>query len=213
MSQRYYFKKANNMKTKTQIYLLAGLLLWLAGCASTDMDKSVDFNKLQTYSWGKSEIKVDNPIYRGDLISKKIKSAVDEEFQRKGLRRDDRHPDFLVSFTTYTEKKESQNTNGYSPFGYYPFFSYRFGMFPYGYGMMPMPYGNSNTYHYTEGTLILDITDKSTNEVVWRGSVKGNIEQTTNLEKLIRKGIKAIVKKYPVDKSKPTVINGNSTIS
>ncbi len=69
-------------------------LIGLAGCAVTDVDKTVDFNRLQTYSWGESEIKVENPLYRGDLINKRIKHAVEDEFNRIGLRRDDKHPDF-----------------------------------------------------------------------------------------------------------------------
>jgi hypothetical protein len=184
-------------------------LIGLAGCAVTDVDKTVDFNRLQTYSWGESEIKVENPLYRGDLINKRIKHAVEDEFNRIGLRKDDKHPDFLVSYKTYTEKKEQQySNNGYYP--YAPFFPYRFGFYPFAYGW---PYGNTRSYTYTQGTLILDITDKATNEVVWRGSVKGNIEQTSNIEKLIRKGIKAIIKKYPVREDKDDKEQGYSSIS
>jgi hypothetical protein len=51
---------------------------------------------------------------------------------------------------------------------------------------------------YTEGTLILDIVDHQTDELVWRGSVSGNVDDVSTLKKQIEKGIKAIMKKYPV---------------
>jgi hypothetical protein len=53
-------------------------------------------------------------------------------------------------------------------------------------------------YTYTEGTLIIDILDTKTNEVVWRGTVAGKVDDVANLQKQIDKGIRAILKKYPV---------------
>ena len=67
---------------------------------------------------------------------------------------------------------------------------------------------------YTEGTLILDILDKDTGELVWRGSVSGNVEDTSNLRKQIDKGIRAIMKKYPVSPGEPLKIGGDpNTVS
>jgi hypothetical protein len=52
-------------------------------------------------------------------------------------------------------------------------------------------------YYYTEGTLIIDVTDAKTKEQVWRGLVKGNVSDVGALSKTIDKAVKAIMKKYP----------------
>ncbi len=172
------------------------LLITLSGCAVTDMDQHADFRKLRTFSWGASEIEVANPLYRGDLLDRKIKTAIEHEFSRMGIYRDDQHPDFTVSYKTYTEKKQNTTPMYGGPYGYMPFGFYPFGYFPFAYGMYPYG-GYPRTYTYTEGTLIIDVMDNSSHEVIWRGSVSDNVDHRNNLEKAVAKGVKAILKKYP----------------
>src|SRR5688500_13232068 len=96
---KYAIKKIN--------ILLTGVLVTvLTGCAVTDIDRSANLGALKTFSWGKSEMKVENPAYKGDLIDKNIKSTIEEEFAKRGIVKETSTPDFLVSYHTYTEKKE-----------------------------------------------------------------------------------------------------------
>jgi hypothetical protein len=203
------------MKQLSNMFMLALTVFGLAGCAVTDVDREVDFSHYRTFAWGPSEIKVDNPEYKGGLIDKKIKAAVQEEFARRGIYLDPKHPDFVVSYHTYTEKRHDSYDNGYygSPYLYGPYFMpYRFGYMPFGFGMMPYGYGG-RSYDYTQGTLIIDITDKVTDELVWRGTVKGNVEYTNKLPRQIHKGIQAILKKYPVHPDKPVSVGPKNTVS
>jgi hypothetical protein len=175
------------------LFVMASLLFGIAGCAVTDVDRKVDFNSYRTFSWGPSDVKAENPVYNSDLINKNIKATVENEFAKRGIVLDRTNPDFLVSYHTYTEKKE-RISGGY-PYGAYPFYyPWRF----YGWGM---PYGMYNppvTSSFTEGVLIVDIKDNKTKEVVWRGTVSGNVDNIKKLERQIQKGVKAIMKKYPV---------------
>jgi len=191
------------MKRLTHMFMLAiALAAVLTGCAVTDVDRDVDFGRYHSFAWGNSEIKVDNPEYRGGLIDKRIKTTVQQEFAKRGIYLDSKNPDLLVSYHTYTQKRQQSygSAYGYGPYMYGPYFMpYGFGPFGfYGYGMMPWGYGYGRSYDYTQGTLIIDVTDKATNELVWRGTVKGNVESTSALSKQIGKGVKAILKKYPV---------------
>ena len=184
------------MKPKLSYFLFPLFLFGLAGCAVTDVDHAADFTRYKTYAWGKSDMDVSNPLYKSDLISKRIRDAVDEEFAKRGIIKDENDPDFIVRFHTYTEEKEESAASrpygyGYFPYGWYPF-TFRWGYFPYAL-MGPPP-----QRQYTEGTLILDIVDHQTDELVWRGSVSGNVDDVSTLKKQIEKGIKAIMKKYPV---------------
>jgi hypothetical protein len=196
------------MNRKNINILLALFLLGLAGCAVTDLDKSADFTRYKTFAWGKSDVEVSNPVYDSDLINKRIYHAVEKEFAKRGIVKNDRNPDFIVRYHTYTEEK--QQTQGGHP--------YRYGFHPFG-GFYPFAFGWGFPYYlttpqttseYTEGTLVLDIIDRRSDELIWRGSVSGNVEDTSNLKKQIEKGIKAIMKKYPVTPDNPLNI-GNDT--
>jgi hypothetical protein len=179
------------------------VLALLAGCATTDLDHRINFNQYKTFAWGPSDIKTENPIYNSDLINKNIKSTVENEFAKRGIMENEAHPDFLVSFHTYTEKEQSSGSSAYYGYPYFPAFGF-YGM-RYGWGMpyWGMPFGGygygggRGPYTYTKGTLILDIKDKKTDEVIWRGAVSGNVDNVKTLERQIAKGVKAIMKKYP----------------
>lgn len=187
------------------IGLAAVIMVALGSCAVTDMDQTVDFTQYRTYGWGSSEVEADNPVFRSELIDKRIRNTVETEFARKGLTYADANPDLLVSYRTYTEQKEKPLTPAYRypyfmPFSpWFPMSAFYFRGFPYGWGYpyMPMP-PEQSTYTVTEGTLVVDISDAGTGELIWRGSVKGNVDNTNALARQIEKGVRAIARKYPV---------------
>jgi hypothetical protein len=179
--------------------MIALLILFVSGCAVTDIDREVNFNGYRKYAWKKADVDVVNPIYESDLINKKIETVVQEEFAKKGIvLANNNKPDFFVNYNIRTEKKQ-QTINNYQGLGYYPFWGlgwgwrmpYMMGYPSYGYGGMPY------TREYTQGTLILDVVDAHSNKLVWRGSVSGNVDNVKNLQRQIEKGVKAIMKKYP----------------
>lgn len=188
------------MKIKNT-YIIVGLfLLGLSGCAVTDFDRSADFTQYKTYDWGKSEIDVSNPVYESDLINKRVRHTVEDEFAKRGIMKNERNPDFIVLYHTYTEEKQRTYgsypyANRFLPFGFYPF------AFAWGYPYMLM--SPPRTSEYTEGTLMLDIIDRQSDELLWRGSVSGSVDDVSKLRKQIDKAIKAIMKKYPVSPEAP----------
>jgi hypothetical protein len=198
----------------TNIYtlLLSLLLFGLASCAVTDMDRSADFSKYQTFAWGESEIDVSNPVYDSDLISKRIRTTVEKEFAKRGIVKNENNPDFIVSYHTYTEEKQ-RAYDGY-PYGSYgyPYYPFRFYPFAFGWGYPYHWMRPTTTKEYTEGTLVLDIIDRKSDHLVWRGSVSGDVENLSALKKQIEKGIKAIMKKYPVTPDTPLNIGNDAKI-
>lgn len=200
--------KTNMRINRLNICLAIAAVLLLGSCAVTDMSQDVDFNQYKTFGWGKAEISVSNPAYKSGLISSKIRKNVKEEFEKHGLVYTKKNPDLLVSYETFTKEKEQMTTSRFGyPFmypyrGFYPF------MWGWGYPYMYMPYGGygPQMYSYTEGTLIIDVTDAKTNEHIWRGLVKGNVSDVKALQRSIDKAVKAIMKKYPgVDPDKDTI--------
>lgn len=193
-----------------KIYAIAVLLLFMvAGCAVTDVDRSANFYNYRTFDWGKPVENVDDPVYKSELVTKNIRNTVEKEFAKRGITRDKKNPDFIVSYQTYAQEKQETRNRSY---GYGPFFPWRFYSYYYGWGI-PYPYGYPERVSYTEGTLIVDITDSKTDELVWRGTVKGNVDDISSLQKQIQKGIKAILKKYPVTPQEPLTLPDDNVIS
>ena len=184
-----------------RMYILIGLIMMgLSGCAITDFDHKADFSKYRTFAWGKSEVDVSNPVYESDLITKRIQTAVEKEFAKRGVVESGTDPDFIVKYHTYTEeKKRSESVYPYR-YGFYPY-----GFFPFAFGWRYPYYMGSpaQVTEYTEGTLILDMIDHRTGELVWRGSVSGNVEDTARLKKQVERAVQAIMKKYPVSPETP----------
>jgi hypothetical protein len=181
----------------------------------TDFDHGVNFNQYRTFGWGTADLSFNNPIYRGDLISKRIKSTIENELAKRGVEYNASNPDFVVSYQTFTEKVQHNYYNGGGLYGPFSPFGYRFYPYGFGYGFSPYGYGPSYPSSYTEtyGTLIIDIADKRTGAVVWRGSVKGPVDNLKNLQRQIDKGVMAIMKKYPLPAGGHIPLNEKGRIS
>jgi hypothetical protein len=194
------------------LIIVVTLLFALAGCATTDVDRSVDFSRYKTFAWGEAKIKVTNPAYDSDLISKNIKTTVEGELAKRGITVNAKDPDFLISYQTYTEKKET--VAGGNPYGPYRLAPFRFYPYGFGWGWFPVyGYNPPRVHSYTEGTLIIDIEDARSKEVIWRGTVSGNVDNTKKLQRQIQKGIRAIMKKYPVPAPDKLILPDDDNVS
>lgn len=187
---------------KTLLTSLVALAALVARAqVSTDFDKTVDFSQYKTFAWCTPDIQVgNNPVYRSGLITKNIETTLTNELTKRGLTMDTEKPDLLVGFHTYTEKKtESYPTYAPSPM-YYPF-GFRTGWryYPYGFGNWPYAWNNSfRRVQYTEGTLLVDIADAHTKQLIWRGSIEGDVSNPNRIEKEVARGIHKIMNDYPV---------------
>ena len=89
------------------------------------------------------------------------------------------------------------------PYGYG--FGYRYGFRRsfFGYGGYGYPYGGYGygshgvVTTYTEGTLVIDIIDAGTNELVWRGSAVSPMSDETYDAKDINKAVEKILEEFP----------------
>lgn len=177
---------------------------------SVDVDNSVHFNQLKTYAWLSPDIKVgNNPLYNSGLITNNVKHDVDVELAKKGLSYNEQNPDVLVSFHTYTEQRKEQVANAPMvtapraaapvlmrfPRGYYAGWSYM----PWGYANWPYQWNTGfRTINYTEGTLIVDVVDAHTNQLIWRGVAQGQVNRTASgIERELHTGVHKMFKKYP----------------
>lgn len=149
----------------------------LAGCSQYDINYDYDvdsnFSAYRTYSWIPQTINeggtsASTAVQSNTLLDKRITSAVDTAMKAKGFTVDDQNPEILVVYHTGMQDKVDVTDWGYTYSGSY-----------WGWA------GNDvDVYNYTQGTLLIDLVDAKTKQLVWRGSATGVVEPGNSPEKI-----------------------------
>ncbi len=188
--------------------------LALAGCASlqvrTDYDPRVSFAELGAYDWSNQTINVGgSPAVNSTLVEGRIQHAVDGTLGRMGYERvTTATPDFRVSYQIVTELKTRVNPGyGYGSYGYGGYGHFGHGSFGhrgfghghsgFGYGSS---YGSSLVYEYIATTLVLDVSDARTNELIWRGWATGALDENPTpdeVQKFVSEAVEKILEEFP----------------
>lgn len=186
-------------KSILSIVWLAVIVAVVAGCVGSgsiesDYKEGVNFADYKTYRWHdkSAEAKGDHD---DDILDGRIRAAVDEELQAKGfLRVGSEKTDFSVNYSvTVQEKTDIRSYDTYS--GMSPGFSMGYGRSGYRYGHS-IGYSSASevrTFHYEEGTFVIDVVDGN-DKLVWRGSAEGRLKKNLTVEEK-RQGIKDVTAK------------------
>ena len=170
---------------------LALLLLGtLAACSPitvrSDHDTTADFSRLRTYGWLQkpSDLPRD-PRIDNDLIDSRIHAAVNDELQSKGFSEAE-NPDFRVTYHVVLQRKLDVQS-----------FPVAYG---YGLGRVGAMSTDVRVSEYETGTLLLDVVDSASNELVWRGSAEARIDPNRTPQertKLIREAVHEMLERFP----------------
>lgn len=157
------------IRTVRTLLTLATLAL-LAACSpltvNYDYDNTADFTKYKTYTWmAKPASLPSNPAgspQNSDLLDRRIRASVEAELNARGLNDNAEAPDLLAVYHLGVQDKVQVTDYGYSYSPYY-----------WGGGGRQI-----DVYQYQEGSLIIDLVDAETKNLVWRGSGSKVIENT-----------------------------------
>jgi len=178
---------------------LTAAALLVASCASgpaieTDYDHTVDFTKYRTYGFFEP-MGIENPNY-SSIYGSIFRDAIGKEMDSRGYTQSD-NPDLLINVSGRLQEKTKVTTSAdpYMAGGYY---GYRRGMYGawggYGYGT------TTNVSNYTEGTVNVDIVDRTAKRMVWEGVAVGRVNEDRTSEQrrqAIYSGIKEMFAAYP----------------
>ena len=133
----------------------------------TDYDRTVEFSRYKTYSWGK--VHTQNPLW-GD----RIKAAVASALAAKGWTEIESGGDASIMAMEMTEGHRTLNT-------YYDNFEGGWGWRRWG-GGFGDGFGTSTTTEetYKVGTLVVDLFDTSTKKLIWRGSASDTLSDKSD---------------------------------
>lgn len=185
------------MKAWKFLPLVLGMLL--TACAGYnlryDYDSRADFASYKSFDWYASSRmakdkgeKVDNP-----LMDRRVANAVEQELANRGFKREtSADPDFLVAYyPVYQEKKYRTATHlGWGSWGFRPF----------GFGISTTV---GREERYKEGTIVLEIVDFKTNQMVWQAAAEGALTELRNPEdadEVVNRAVKQMLDRFPPKK-------------
>src|ERR1700719_3249724 len=176
------------MNVQRKIIAAVGIALVLATGSfaqqvKTDYDRSADFSQYKTYSWEK--VQTQDPLWVG-----RIKEAVNTALTAKGLTPVESGGDIAIVAIEMTKNQQSLNTF-YDGFG---------GGWRWGGG-----FGDATTTvdNYKVGTLVVDLFDAKTKNIVWRGSSSDTLSDKSDKNiKNLDKGVQKMFDHFTQDMKK-----------
>ncbi len=164
---------------------------------TSDFDPSADFSGLRTYAWipGPQE-RTGDPRIDNPLLDSRIRETVDRQLAAQGYQKQrSGRPDFWIGYHAAIKSKMSIDV--INDYYHYP------RGWGWGYGAAYAPSGATTYVHeYEEGTLILDVVNPQTSELIWRGSADAEVNRRAKPEerqKKLGKAVQKILSRFPPD--------------
>jgi hypothetical protein len=184
-------------------------VIMLAGCASrvevrTMAAPEVSFAGLQTFRVlsgparrdGRVVSGADDPMINNSIANRLIRESIVTAFHSRGYALDETRPDIAVAFYASTREKLDITAwdYGYPPYPGYP-----------GYPRWRYPRTWQTVTEYTEGTVIVDVINPRTRELMWRGEGKAALSDDLDRQvKELARAAEAIIAKFP--RATPAVV-------
>jgi hypothetical protein len=169
--------------TKVGVGVVVALLAFgtaLAQDVTTNFMPGTDFTKYHTYKW----VTIQGATYPNQIVNAQIKEAVDSQLATKGLTKTDGdRADLYVGYQVSIDQQRQWNAYGMG------------GGLRWGGGMAT---AQSSTINI--GTLVLDMYDPSSKQLVWTGRATKTLDASANQEKKqknLNKAMQKLLKNFP----------------
>jgi Domain of unknown function (DUF4136) len=146
---------------------------------TTDFDHSVNFSQYKTFMW------LREPRMRDPLMKRRVIDAINKQLTAKGWQLVTEGADVGIIANGATTEEHTLETF-YTGFG--------------GWGWRGWGSGIATTIpeYYTIGTLIVDLFDTRTKQVIWRGTATGTLpDKPEKTAQKLNKAIEKMFKKFP----------------
>src|SRR5580658_7165326 len=189
LSRNFYrnFRGGEVMKMQNIMLALVGMTLVFAGMASaqqvkTDYDRSANFALYKTYSWEHVETK-------DPLNVDRIKHAVNTVLAARGWMMVDSGADVAVVAMEITRDQQTLNT-------FYDGLGGGWGWRRFGGGGFGEATTTTDTY--TVGTVVVDLFDTKTKQLIWRGSASDTLSNNSDKNiKNLNESVDKMFKHFP----------------
>jgi hypothetical protein len=153
----------------------------------TDYDSDFNFGSLKTFAFQTPRRGVGDQLRTDTLEAKRIQDALTSQLETRNFQLAEGNPDFFVTYYARSKEKEVLGS-----------FEYGFPhTWRWGWG------GDLWTEDYTQGSLLMDIVDAKTNQLVWRGVVTDVLHKTPDQsQKQVDKAAEELVAHFVKDERK-----------
>jgi Domain of unknown function (DUF4136) len=163
------------------------LLMLVSGCASVkyadDFKSGADFSQIKTYSWRAATVDIVGADKPG------LQRMVDEQLQSQGYQLVDQGADVWVDLQLFSRVSKGGNTSIGIGLG-----------LPIGRnGSIGLGTGKMLGQGKQEGVLVIDITEQTSNTLVWRGNAEGIplLYFSLKSEPKLRENIRQLLMQFP----------------
>lgn len=172
------------------------MLLFVAGLAcgcssvkvTTDYEPDFDYSGLETFAWLPEPPRpTGHALIDSPLFGARVRDAVNAELERRGYRKvESAEADFLLQYYAGTKTVTKIDTTH----------RYHYGAHWHGRG-----YAETTTVReYEKGSLVLDIVDAESRELVWRGVGEARLYENRTPEERaerMREAVESILDEFP----------------
>jgi hypothetical protein len=174
------------------------VIFYLFSCATTietfsEKDNKTNLKNYKTYAWLAPGDSMLNKPRSEKLFGEFILQCANTELGKKGMVIDSLRPDAIFVYETYLEDKVKYTQSpsvsvglGFAGPGYYVG------------GAVPVTGGEVHSTTYKEGSLIVDMYDSRTGNLIWRGGATGPLTVSTNMQETIQTAVKYIFMRLPI---------------
>jgi len=174
---------SKNRLAKFGMGLVLALFAWSLTSAqdvTTNFMPGTNFAKYHTYKW----VTIQGAAYPNQIVDTQIKQSIDSQLAAKGLTRtDDEKADLYVGYQVSVDQERQWNAYGMG------------GGLRWGGGM-----ATAQSSTISIGTLVLDMYDPSTKQLVWTGRATKTLDSGANQEKKqknLDNAMKKLLKNFP----------------
>ena len=185
------------MNRLTMIATAFGLAL-LTACSNytvkTDYDPTITFASYKTFDWYAASKRAKGKGSGTDpLMDKRVKASVQSVLEAKGFKQETvAEPDFLLTYYPIYQNRKYRTTTSFG--GGYGWGSRRWG---YGVGTR---FSTSQVHKYREGTIVLEIVDSGSNQLVWQGAAEGaltNLDNPEAAQEQVNRAVQELLANFP----------------
>jgi hypothetical protein len=169
---------------KLVVPLGIGFVLALAtsGAAAQDVKVNsmpgVDFSKFHTYKW----VSIEGGSHPNQIVDQEIKQSIDSQLVTKGLTKTDSDKaDLYVGYQTAVDQEKQWNAYGMG-------------------GRWAGGMATATQSTISIGSIVLDMYDPSTKQLVWTGTASKTLDPSSNQQKNqehLNKAMAKLLKNYP----------------
>lgn len=149
----------------------------------SDILKKVDFKKFTTYAWLPIVDSITVKDINREQLYGSVFTSIDQQLTKRNMTVDTIKPDVLIRYSVILNNSAAMVTT--PVYDYRPAVGYSYGYYGssmYYYNQQVQVGTQTQRVVYRNGTLVIDLIDHSTNEVVWRGYAYKSTVQDMNFQ-------------------------------